>query len=288
VTAPMVVPGCDELKLSPERRTFINYWFRHLWEYILPTYPSLVLAAALIGIPLRHLSRINLPFTITAILAGILVGYGGVSKPIKKEDSSSADPSLWTLFKNLCPLFFALLLVVGLQVELVYAFSLTIFSMILLFRIDKEKVLKGFRESLSWDLLFTVAIVMGFKKVLESSQAIITASHVLSTSGVPFWLIAMCIPLIIGVLTGLTIAPVGIGFPILIPLFHQEPGFSHYMALAFTSGICGVLLSPLHLCLVLTKDYFRAEWRGVYRLVWIPVAAILVVGLFIIFIHIRK
>ncbi|MBM4306407.1 MAG: DUF401 family protein, partial [Deltaproteobacteria bacterium] len=49
VSAPMVVEGSDELKLSPERRTFINYWFRHLWEYVLPTYPALVLAASLIG-----------------------------------------------------------------------------------------------------------------------------------------------------------------------------------------------------------------------------------------------
>ena len=40
VSAPMVVPGCDELNLSPERRTFINYWFRHVWEYVLPTFPA--------------------------------------------------------------------------------------------------------------------------------------------------------------------------------------------------------------------------------------------------------
>ena len=40
VSAPMVVAGSDELRLSAERRTFINYWFRHVWEYILPTYPA--------------------------------------------------------------------------------------------------------------------------------------------------------------------------------------------------------------------------------------------------------
>jgi hypothetical protein len=26
-----------------------------------------------------------------------------------------------------------------------------------------------------------------------------------------------------------------------------------------------VLLSPLHLCLILTKEYFRADLRGIYR-----------------------
>src|SRR4030042_5993442 len=40
VSAPMVVEGSDELKLSPERKTFINYWFRHVWEYVMPTYTA--------------------------------------------------------------------------------------------------------------------------------------------------------------------------------------------------------------------------------------------------------
>ncbi|RPJ01793.1 MAG: DUF401 family protein, partial [Deltaproteobacteria bacterium] len=44
LSAPMVVPGCDELRLSGERRTFLNYWFRHIWEFVLPTYPALILA----------------------------------------------------------------------------------------------------------------------------------------------------------------------------------------------------------------------------------------------------
>lgn len=106
VSAPMVVEGSDELKLSPERRTFINYWFRHLWEYILPTYPALIIAATLIGIPVRKLGWINLPLTLTAIVSGALVGFWGVSKSVRVKNLSST-PSGWGLFKNLCPLIFA-------------------------------------------------------------------------------------------------------------------------------------------------------------------------------------
>jgi hypothetical protein len=89
----------------------------------------------------------------------------------------------------------------------------------------------------------------------------------------------MLVPLLVGVMTGVTIAPIGIGFPILIPLLQAHPDFLYYMMLAFAGGICGVLLSPLHLCLVLTKEYFRADWGGVYRLIWFPVASILIAGL---------
>ncbi len=279
VSAPMVVEGSNELRLSPERRTFINYWFRHLWEYVLPTYPALVLAASLIGIPVRRLCWLNLPLTPAAILSGILVGFWGVSKFTRGDESVSGRRVSWNLFKNLFPLLFALILVVGFKIELVYAFGITIVGMVPLFRIGREEMIKGFKESIGLELLLTVALVMGFKKVLESSQAIPAVSVALSSFGIPLWLIAVFVPLLVGVMTGVTIAPIGIGFPILIPLLQTHPDFHYYMMLAFAGGIGGVLLSPLHLCLVLTREYFQADWRGVYRLVWFPVCSVLITGL---------
>ena len=143
--------------------------------------------------------------------------------------------------------------------------------------------MKGFKESLGVELLLAVTIVMGFKKVLESSQAISSVSATLSSSGVPNWLIAMLVPLLVGVLTGFTVTPIAIGFPILIPLLHQDPNFYYYMGAGFVSGICGVMLSPFHPCLVLTREFFHAEWKGIYRLVSIPVASLLAVALLMIF-----
>jgi integral membrane protein (TIGR00529 family) len=279
VSAPMVVEGSDELKLSPERRTFINYWFRHLWEYVLPTYPALVLASSLIGIPVRKLCWLNLPLTPAAILSGIIVGYWGVSRSTKEHPNLSGKRAISILLKNLTPLLFALILVVGFKVELVYAFGITIAGMIVIFRIGWQNILKGFKESIGVELLLGVALVMGFKKVLESSQAIPAVSQALSTFGIPLWLIAILVPLLVGLVTGVTIAPIGIGFPILIPLLQTHPDFHYYMALAFAGGIGGVLLSPLHLCLILTKEYFHADWKGVYWLVWFPVASILIASL---------
>jgi hypothetical protein len=284
VSAPMVVEGSDQLKLSPERRTFINYWFRHVWEYILPTYPALILAATLMGVPVRKLGWVNLPLTPVAILSGAMIGFWGISKSQHREVLSQGT-SAWELLKNLFPLVFALALVIGFKVELAYAFGVTISGMIIFFRIDPKSVLKALKGSLSLELLLTVVSVMGFKKVLESSQAILAISTFLSSSGVPFRLIAIFVPLIVGLMTGMTIAPIAIGFPILMPLFQNDPDFLTYMMLAFASGIAGDLLSPFHLCLVLTKDYFKADLKGVYRLLWVPVASLLGVALLMTYIR---
>ena len=284
VSAPMVVEGSDQLRLSPERRTFINYWFRHVWEYILPTYPALILAATLVGVPVRKLGWVNLPLTPVAILSGAMIGFWGISNS-KEGGEVSQKTSVWELLKNLFPLIFALVLVIGFKVELAYAFGLTILGMILFYRVDPKTVLKALKGSLSIELLLTVVTVMGFKKVLESSQAILTISTFLSSSGVPFRLIAIFVPLVVGLMTGMTIAPIAIGFPILIPLFQNDPDFLNYMMLAFASGIAGDLLSPFHLCLVLTKDYFHAEWKGIFSLLWVPVTSLLGVALLMTYIR---
>jgi hypothetical protein len=280
VSAPMVVEGSDELGLSPERRTFVNYWFRHIWEYVMPTYPGLILAATMLGIPVRRFGWINLPFTLMAIATGSLLGYWGVPRSIRRSKASNTAP-VRRLLTNLFPLIFALFLTLVFKVELVYAFGVTILGMVIFHRIERPRVLKALKESLSLSLLVTGVAVMGFKEVLESSKAIPVVSNALSSSGVPLWLIAMFIPFLVGLMTGLTIAPPAISFPILIPLFRNEPHFLSTMMLAFASGICGNMISPLHLCLVLTKDYFKADWGGIYRLLWLPVASVLILGLLI-------
>jgi len=280
VSAPMVVEGSDELKLSPERKTFINYWFRHIWEYVMPTYPAFIVACGLIGIPAARFAQLNFPLTIAAILSGICVGFWGVSRSSKPRHEMSGV-TYRRLIKNLSPLVVSLILVIAFKVELVIGFGLTILGMIFLYRIDKSVIQKSLKDSVSVGLLLAVMVIMGFKKILESSQAVIGLSTYLSSSGIPAWMIAILIPLSIGIVTGVTIGPMGIGFPILIPLFQEDPNFLNYMMLAFASGVAGDLLSPFHLCLILTKDYFGADLKGVYRLIWFPVICILSVGVLV-------
>jgi integral membrane protein (TIGR00529 family) len=280
VSAPMVVEGSDELGLSAERRTFVNYWFRHLWEYVMPTYPGVILAATMLGMPVRRFGWVNLPFTLMAIVTGSLLGFWGVVRSVSHSTASNGAP-VRRLLTSLFPLVFGLFLTLVFKVELVFSFGITILGMVIFFRIERPIVLKTLKESLSLSLLLTGVAVMGFKEVLESSRAIPAVSSALSSSGVPLWFIAMFIPFLVGLVTGATIAPPAISFPILISLFRSDPDFLNYMLLAFASGICGNMVSPLHLCLVLTRNYFQADWGGVYRLLCLPVASVLMLGLLI-------
>ncbi|NOZ25607.1 MAG: DUF401 family protein [Nitrospirae bacterium] len=83
------------------------------------------------------------------------------------------------------------------------------------------------------------------------------------------------LPFLTGVLTGITVGFVGSTFPLIMSLAGSDP---HAFTLAFASGFIGVLLSPVHVCLVLTREYFNADMWGIYKKTLPAAAAVLMVA----------
>jgi uncharacterized protein len=69
-SAPMVKSLGAEHALSDSRLSYINYWFRHIWEYWWPLYPGILLTTALAGVDLWRLVLYTLPMTLVAVTAG--------------------------------------------------------------------------------------------------------------------------------------------------------------------------------------------------------------------------
>ena len=87
-----------------------------------------------------------------------------------------------------------------------------------------------------------------------------------------------------GLLTGLTVGFVGAAFPIITALYVGAPP-PEAVTFAFACGFAGVMLSPTHLCLVLTVRYFKADMAQTYRLLYAPVLIVLSVGLINFLLH---
>jgi integral membrane protein (TIGR00529 family) len=275
VSAPLVVEASDALKLSPERKTFLNYWFRHIWEYFLPTYPGVILASALLGVSLRTIASYHFPLTLAAIAGGIYFGFRGVGKGEGGREGSGWWMGVKGVISSLFPLLVVLFMVIVLRVQLSYSLLVAIGIELLRSRRVWGRM-KGIlvRTGQSAQVLITVVMVIYFKQMLEASQAVDSFHQSLSQLGVPSLVLLVVLPFSIGLMTGLTIAFVGVAFPILLPILKGGNNLSVYLMLAYASGFCGVLLSPLHLCLVLTKDYFKAELRKVYGILLAPVGVV--------------
>ena len=128
-------------------------------------------------------------------------------------------------------------------------------------------------------MIYMVASILIFKGILEDSRAVTAVSSELLEWGIPLTVVAVTLPMMVGLVSGITIAFVGTTFPILISLIQASPAHPAllpYLILSLVSGFIGVLYSPLHVCLLLSNEYFETSLNRVYRHLLIPCTAMFV------------
>jgi uncharacterized protein len=285
-SAPMVKDLGRQSGLSGDRLSFINYWFRHIWEYCWPLYPGVLLATILANLNIVTFVIFMCPIT-------VLAAYFGY-RPLKdlreiKEDStySHKNRSVRPFIKELTPIL--LVIIPGLCMGIIFSYLLPALTVgkemgliLALFwsigwvwyrnDLTRKQIWTVIRNPQNLNMMYIVASILIFKGILEDSLAVEAISNELLILNVPLMLIAVILPFFVGLITGITIAFVGVTLPILIPLIHSlgEAQFMlAYVMLAVVCGFAGVLLSPLHLCLILSNEYFNTSMGAVYRHLWL-------------------
>jgi len=294
-SAPMVKQLGESSNLSGSQLSFTNYWFRHIWEYWWPLYPGILLATVLADVNLALLVSIMCPLTLIAISFGYtILKRAGTDVPQARGPRSprSARPFWIELLPILIVIIPGLLMglflsqiipaiTVGKELGLVLALFLAIGwvakkNHATIFRLVKRS---ANRELLK--MVYMIFAILIFKEILEGSGAVEMISEELIMINIPIFLITIVLPFLVGIITGITVAFVGSTFPILIPLIHSlDPAASllPYIMLALTCGFAGVLISPLHLCLILSNEYFKADMKSVYRFLWLPCGGLIMVS----------
>ena len=115
--------------------------------------------------------------------------------------------------------------------------------------------------------MLSVISVMILRQIIQEAEVIPALQELLKSTRVPFMSFATILPFIIGAVSGLAIAGIGISVPLVISLFGvSTPAL---ISIVVLSTYAGYYVSPLHLCLVLSNQYYRAKIQGVYRF-WLP------------------
>lgn len=281
LSAPLVSEAADELKLSPERRTFLNFWFRHVWEYMLPTFPTIFLTASIVGLSIADLTLVNLPLSAAAFAAGILFGFRGVKAPSRLHSPLTLRDAAGYSFRftaNLLPFFLVILFTLYFKIHLAYSLALITAGTLLLYRFPLSLLKQLAGKHLSLELALLIWVIMIFKEVLLASGAMDITTRELAAMGMPPVVLVVLLPSLIAFITGYPTAFVGLSFPVLLPFIQSNPMGLYYVMLAIGSGLSAHLLSPMHACLVMTLQYYNASMEKVYRLLFAPVALLFLTG----------
>jgi len=266
LSAPMVDESGTKLKINPDQKTFVNFWFRHLWEYCWPLYPGLIVAGAILKVPIPNMMKVQYPLSIAAIIAGVIFGL----LPIRNGRiiGSKKENIISTLYKFNRSIWAIWLILIGLMVFKLDILIILSIIFIIIFMTTEGSLGKRwniFKKALSWKIALLLLSVMIFKGIIMGSSAIQVVPTIFESSGISPIFLLFLIPFVIGLLTGVNQAYVGVGFPLLLPFFGNEVIDLKLVMFAYATGFFGVLLSPVHLCLLLTKEYFGANWSGIYK-----------------------
>ncbi|OGS34314.1 MAG: hypothetical protein A2293_13565 [Elusimicrobia bacterium RIFOXYB2_FULL_49_7] len=282
-SAPMVDQMSRDLPLSPEKKSIINYWFRHIWEFWWPMYPGVITAVTLTGFSVTNFILLQCVYTPVAFLLGYLVLLRGLSIPTGIASEKSATPvknflsaslPVWLVLGcvivlgTLSPLWEGRIVPAGLFSQYIPMFLglfLALLWIIKDFRGRMKEAASAFFNQKTLQLIFLILAVMAYKNVLNLSGAIQLISGELKTFHIPIMMVVMLLPFLSGMVIGVAVGFVGASFPLVLSLTAGLPHQAAYITLAYGFGYFGMMLSPIHVCLVLTNNYFKGNLSKNYR-----------------------
>jgi uncharacterized protein len=301
-SAPMVDASLTTLPVNKEQKTIINYWFRHLWEYWWPIYPGVILALALLKVQTWTYIAAMAPLTAISIVAGFLF----ILRPIRLTQQEETKQVSWKAFRSFLGEIFPILIIIffivfqaaltnglahlGVHFTLPSALSIlpglvaALAWVAVSNHLPADRVRSSLLDRGSVPILLLIVAIMIFQGVLKESQAALQIRSELFAHRIPVSLVIMILPFLAGLITGIAVGFVGTSFPLIIPMFpeHNLIGYLSSAALAFTFGFMGMMLSPVHLCFLVTKDYYGASLIKSYRYLLLPALSVMgtVAGIF--------
>lgn len=313
ISAPLVREVLNDYNVTNEKKTLINYWYRHIWEYILPLYPGIILASGLLNIDLSKLILHQAPVTLLAMATGVLFLFDLkdknpkkiskyskhiskkpknfdyklkkkiLSKKLKNHYNKLKKETIFNLLTGLLPILAVIVGVTIFKINIIIVLAIVITALLILFKDYIPEIHRDFDYKKYLSMLVLVFGLMLFKDSFIESGAVNVLPEYLISNNVPNIIIIALIPLVAGLMTGITHAAVGISFPIIMPFLFPETGINMgSVVLAFMAGFAGVLLSPVHVCLAITKDYFKADSKKLYKSLF-PAVLIMLAGAFALY-----
>ncbi|SMC51097.1 DUF401 family protein [Sporomusa malonica] len=264
-SAPLVENASKPFILAAESKTAINYWFRHVWECTNPIFTGMLLASQLSDIPLSALIAHMSWVTVLSILIGWLLFIS----PLKKQNAIPSDDNPDTTvggYHHIAlatgPILANFSLVVFFKLPASVSMAIVVATMVFILRQNVSDIRAMLIHAFDRKLLWGIVGILFFQNILRPSGLIKDIAVLLNSMDVSNAVVIGAIAFVSGLLLGTSQGFVAITFPFIAVL---SPNDLNLAMLCFVMGTAGHMLSPTHLCLLVTLDYFKADYLKTLR-----------------------
>jgi len=306
-SAPLVDRVDADGSVSPLLKTQTNYWFRHIWEYWWPLYPGVLVGVDITGLEIWQFMALQLPLTLFAVAAGyafllrrIPAEPGGGRRTAPADGAEAPPPPLvrlvlpvivvvatygavrlaWWGAGHVWPALPPLNKYVPMIVGLVLALATQHRQRPLGWKAWRPILL----SSRTAVLVVLVAIIRIYGAFIETKMGggpslVEEMQTEMDAWGIPALGMIMLLPFVAGITTGICVGFVGASFPIVVSLVGDGAPMADLLAavtLAFGFGYMGMMLSPVHVCLIVTNEHFKTRLARSLRGLLPPAVVVLV------------
>jgi len=138
-----------------------------------------------------------------------------------------------------------------------------------------------FKHSLTNSTIDLIAVVIGirvFSALMTSANLSNEVSLELANAGIPALVVIAVLPFISGIVTGVGMGYVGLSMPIVLALIASSGiPLKAGVMIANAFGYTGMMLSPLHVCMVVTAQHFKSSLIKVILKCALPLAIFLII-----------
>lgn len=283
-SAPLVDTLGDRLRLSANIKTSANLIFRHAVFYFSPFNPSLILLAGITGIEILEMIKYLFPLGVANIVVGYILYLHRAEDVVKSEPEERMV--CWTgqlkmLLMYGAPLFLSLLLFIFFRVPLLVSLVIGVVAALLLGDRKKGNFKVIFTRGPDPLLMLGIAGIMVFQSLVGELEGLFVIMETIAASGIPNFFLFVIIPFLIGWISASFSLTVGITAPLLFPLLQQGGGEVFYAILLYASGFFSYYISPIHLCQIVSNNYFKVRGFDAYRIQYPVLFAAFVLSLII-------
>ncbi len=288
-SAPLIDKEGDKYKLHKDQKNFLNIWFRHVWFPIYPISSAMILICSVkfSGVPIQMLILADLPAFIGIVFIGYIFLTRFTGKTIQPTITTEKNyHGLIFLLPLIVPLLFYGFKFLGLSETQCFLLGVTVSLLLLyaLLKIDGSTYLGIIKKSFTWKLALAIFGIMILREMIRISQMHVFITETMQSLAFPALLIVILIPFLLGTLTGYNLGAIALSFPLVDPFFaFTGVHIIGLTSLIFMSSLIGYLISPIHLCNVLSSEYLKTDTTRMYKM-FLPaaVALLLVQTIFVI------
>ena len=266
-SAPIVQELSAKLKISPEHKSAINFWFRHLFEFSSPIIPGMIMACSIAEVTFGEFISHLCWVTVLAIAIGWIILIRPIKIPHETKKTESAAEIRHErngLLLALLPVASVFMIVVFFGLNASIATGAVVAAWIFVLKLVKRpvSVKEIFFGAFDWKMSLNICCILYFIQILSVTEVLSEIVAAFQASPLPIPVIIACVSFIIGILTGMSQGHVAIVMPIVAAL---GTGNLNLAGVAMAFGVAGQMLTPTHVCLIVTIDYFKADLFGTLK-----------------------